>query len=153
MICLGNICRSPMAEGILKDKLKQHNLDDKVFVDSCGFESACLGMPPHRLAIQTAKNHGINIENQHQRLFCVDDFDTFDKIYVMDYGNYRSVKYMARNDEDMKKVDYLLNVVYPDKNQHVPDPYGGTEKNYEYAFKLIDKACNAIIEFIKLESL
>ena len=153
MICLGNICRSPMAEGVLQHKLKEYNLDNKVYVDSCGFEQSCLGRQPHRLAIQTAKKHGINIENQRQRLFSVDDFDNFDKIYVMDYGNYRSVKYMARNDEDMNKVDYLLNVVYPGSNQPVPDPYGGVEGNYEHAFQLINTACDGIIEFIKLKNL
>lgn len=149
MVCLGNICRSPMAEGVLQQKLKEHNLENTVYVDSCGFDSYCLGNPPHYLSIQTAKNHGINIENQRQRLFSTEDFDVFDKIYVMDNRNYQDVKRMARNAQDMNKVDFILNAVYPNKNQHVPDPYGGTEKSYEYAFQLINTACEAIVEEVK----
>ncbi len=149
MICLGNICRSPMAEGILQHKLQEYNLEDTVHVDSCGFESYHFGEPPYHMAIQTAKKHGIDIAGQRQRLFSTEDFDLFDKIYVMDSGNYQSVKRMARNAEDMEKVDYLLNVVHPGKNQHVPDPWGGTEKDFEYAFQLIDAACNLIVERIK----
>jgi len=145
MVCLGNICRSPMAEGILQQKLKEHQLDNIVQVDSCGFDRNRQGDPPFYMAIQTAKKHGINIENQQQRLFTPADFEHFDKIYVMDGNNYRLVKNMARNDGDMKKVDYLLNVVYPNENRHVPDPWNGTEKNYEHAFRLIETACEAIV--------
>ena len=146
MVCLGNICRSPMAEGILLQKLKKHHLDKTVQVDSCGFERQHLGEQPFYMAVRTAKKHGIDIENQRQRLFSPNDFDVFDKIYVMDSNNYRLVKKMSRKDEDMNKVDYLLNVVYPNQNRYVPDPWGGTEKDYEYAFQLIDTACDAIVE-------
>jgi len=145
MVCLGNICRSPMAEGILQQKLKEHHLDKIVQVDSCGFDRYHRGEPPFYMAIQTAKKHGINIENQQQRLFIPEDFDRFDKIYVMDSNNYRLVKNMSRDNEDMKKVDYLLNLVHPNENRPVPDPWNGTEKDYEHAFQLIDTACDVII--------
>jgi len=149
MVCLGNICRSPMAEGILQQKLKEHNLNKSVYVDSCGFDRYHQGDPPFHMAIQTAKNHGINIENQRQRLFTTNDFDDFDKIYIMDSNNYRLVKNMSRNDEDMKKVDYLLNLVHPNENRHVPDPWGGTHKDYEHAFQLINTACDEIIRMLE----
>jgi protein-tyrosine phosphatase len=152
MVCLGNICRSPMAEGILQQKLKEHHLDKTIQVDSCGFDRYRQGDPPFYMAIQTAKKHGINIENQKQRLLTPDDFDCFDKIYIMDSNNYRLVKNLARNDDDMKKVDYLLNVVYPNENRHVPDPWNGTEKNYEHAFQLIEMACEKIVEWINKKS-
>jgi protein-tyrosine phosphatase len=98
------------------------------------------------MAVNTAQKHGIHIKNQRQRLFLSEDFDDFDRIYVMDSGNYRLVKNMSRRDEDMNKVDYLLNKVHPNLNLYVPDPWGGTEKDYEYAFELIDSACDAIVK-------
>ena len=151
MICLGNICRSPMAEGVLRKKLEDNNLDKWVEVDSCGFESCHLGESPYYLAVRTARRHGVSIENQRQRVFSVKDFDEFDKIYVMDNGNYRNVERYARTQEDMKKVDYLLNEVYPHSNKIVPDPWGGTEQDFEYAFNLIEKACEAIVMGMKNE--
>ncbi|MDR0604481.1 MAG: low molecular weight phosphotyrosine protein phosphatase, partial [Bacteroidales bacterium] len=149
MICQGNICRSPMAEGILQKKLQEHHLDETVKVDSCGFDMCHQEKPPHPLSIQTAKKYGIDIEHQRQRLFSSDDFDTFDRIYVMDKMNYSYVERYARNAEDMRKVDYIRNMVYPQINQSVPDPWCGTVKDFEYAFQLIDEACNIIVEKIK----
>jgi protein-tyrosine phosphatase len=142
-----------MAEGILQKKLEDHHIDKFVSVDSCGFESFHLDDPPYYMAAKTAKNHGIDIEHQRQRLFSSDDFDIFDKIYVMDSQNYQHVKQEARTDEDMNKVDYLRNLVHPGKNQHVPDPWGGKDKDYEHAFQLIDEACDILIEKIKNENL
>jgi protein-tyrosine phosphatase len=142
-----------MAEGILQKKLKENHLDETVKVDSCGFDMSRQGEPPHPLAIQTAKKHGIDIEHQRQRLFSSDDFDAFDRIYVMDKMNYRYVEQKARNAEDMRKVNYIRNMVYPQINQSVPDPWCGTEKDYEHAFQLIDEACNIIVEKIKNNTL
>jgi len=146
MVCLGNICRSPMAEGVLRKKLIDNRID-WVQVDSCGFVGS--GEPPHPMAVQTAKKHGIFIENQRQRRFFARDFELFDKIYVMDSGNYQDVKDVARNEDDMQKVDYLLNEVFPGSNKRVPDPYGGTECDYKHAFSLIEQACEAIVEKLK----
>lgn len=153
MVCLGNICRSPMAEGVLQKKLIENNLDNHIFVDSCGFEPYHLGEHPHSMAIQTAKNHGIDISRQQQRLFEEEDFDNFDKIYVMDNRNYQDVKKRSRNEKDMQKVDFLRNVISPKSNKHVPDPWGGTMDDYEYAFQLIDEACEGIIKRIEYKSL
>jgi len=152
MICLGNICRSPMAEGVLRQKLEENHLNGEVFVDSCGFEPYHLGEHPHSMAIKTAKTHGIDISRQRQRLFSVEDFDDFDRIFVMDSGNYRDVQRMSRNENDMQKVDYLRNVVEPRSNKHVPDPWGCSHEDYEYAFVLIDEACEGIIKRIKFNT-
>ena len=153
MICLGNICRSPMAEGVLQKKLDDNHLSGEFTVDSCGFEPYHLGEHPHSMATKTAQKHGIDISRQRQRLFSVEDFDNFDRIYVMDAGNYRDVQKMSRCDEDMQKVDYLRNVVHPKSNKRVPDPWGGTYEDYEYAFRLIDEACDGIIQRIKYNTL
>ena len=153
MICLGNICRSPMAEGILQKKLENNHLSGAFIVDSCGFEPYHLGERPHSMAIETAQKHGIDIHQQRQRLFSVEDFDNFDRIYVMDGGNYQNVQRMSRCEEDMQKVDYLYNVVHPKSNKRVPDPWGGSYEDYEYAFQLIDQACDAIIARIKRKTL
>jgi protein-tyrosine phosphatase len=153
MVCQGNICRSPMAEGILQKKLKDNHLDETVWVDSCGFDTFHKGEPPYYMAVQTAKKHGIDIEHQRQRLFSSDDFDTFDKIYIMDDRNYLYVQQMTRNTEDMNRVDYIRNVIHPSENQPVPDPWGGTEEDFEHAFQLIDEACDYIIKKIKNKTL
>jgi protein-tyrosine phosphatase len=142
-----------MAEGILQKKLEENNLISSTTVDSCGFEACHLGEQPHAMAVQTAKNHGIDISRQRQRLFETEDFDRFDKIYVMDAGNYRDVEKKARTEKDMQKVDYLRNVVSPKSNRRVPDPWGGTMKNYEDAFQLIDEACEGIIKRIQYKAL
>lgn len=143
MVCLGNICRSPMAEGVMQ-QLAMDNDMPWIMVDSCGFEPYHLGDVPDRRAISTCKKHQIDISEQRQRLFKVSDFDMFDHIFVMDSNNYRDVQRMARNDNDMKKVDYLLNLVYPNSNKAVPDPYYGSEMDFEKAFILIEKACKEI---------
>jgi protein-tyrosine phosphatase len=148
MVCLGNICRSPMAEGVLKAALDQRYVKHQVMVDSCGFEAFHLGERPHSMAIATAQRHGVDISQQRQRLFEPADFDRFDRIYVMDNGNYAQVRAMSRTAEDMQKVDYLMNVIHPGSNRIVPDPWGGTGKDYEYSFSLIEQACQKIVAML-----
>lgn len=153
MICLGNICRSPMAEGVLKHYLQNLNIDHLHHVDSCGFEPCHLGEKPHYKAINVAQKHGVDISNQRQRLFKVEDFDVFDKIFVMDNGNYNSVRSFARSMEDMQKVDFLYNIVKPKQNIIVPDPWGGTEADFEHSFEMIDQACKILANNLKINSL
>lgn len=104
MVCLGNICRSPMAEGIMKAKIEKYKLDAEV--DSAGFEPYHTGDAPDFRAIRVMKQHGIDISGQRSRLFRISDFDYFDRIYVMDSGNFKDVKSVSKNDVQMKKVDY-----------------------------------------------
>lgn len=147
MVCLGNICRSPIAEGILRQKALDASLNDLI-VDSCGFERYHLGDPPDERASKVCKNHNIDISELRQRLFRQNDFDTFDRIYVMDSNNYSDVQRMTRNADDLKKVDYILNTIYPGSNKPVPDPYYGTVENYEAVYDMLDKACDAILNGI-----
>ncbi len=145
-VCLGNICRSPLAEGILKQKLKEKNLIAEV--ESAGFESYHINEPPDPRAINQAEKHGIDISKNKCCLFTTEDFDRFDVIYVMDSSNYRDVQYFSRHDEDMEKVKYLLSVI-DGKNKAVPDPYYGGESGFENVFDLINEACDKIIDLIK----
>ena len=119
MVCLGNICRSPLAEGILKSKTK--NLE----IDSAGTAGYHIGKKPDIRSIDIAKKHDIDLTSQRARQFSTRDFDDFEKIYVMDNDNYSKIISLARNQEDMDKVDLILNEIYPNEFQSVPDPYYG----------------------------
>lgn len=144
MVCLGNICRSPMAEGMLACKLRSHHFP--VEVDSAGFEHINVGMSPDLRASVTMENHGYDIRHIRSRLFTTEDFDAFDKIYVMDDNNYRSVLRFARNEKDKAKVEYLMNEVFPHSNQAIADPYYGGIHGFETTFHMIDQATDKIVE-------
>ncbi len=144
MVCLGNICRSPLAEGILQHKAKQHGLN--WMVDSAGTAGYHINEPPHRLSQKVSKMNGIDISNLRGRQFVKEDMNNFNKIYVMDEENYAEVKNISRNFWNEEKVDLLLNELYPNENRSVPDPWYGAEEGYHKVFELIDKACDAIIK-------
>jgi protein-tyrosine phosphatase len=140
MVCLGNICRSPLAEGILASKLPNEHF----IVDSAGKGNWHIGNPPDFRSIAAAKKKGISISNQKCRQIIISDFSTFDYIYVMDQSNYQDVIQLAENSEQQSKVKLLLNELYPAENKAVPDPYYGDEKDFDAVYDLIDKACNVI---------
>ena len=142
-VCTGNICRSPLAEGILKHKLTQLKLP--VEVDSCGFEAFHAGDNPDDRARAVALKRGIDISSHFARLFSVKDFDSFDKIYVMDSSHYNNVMRKARNESDRKKVDYIMNVLYPGRNLPVQDPWYGTIHDFEKVYCQLDDACESIV--------
>lgn len=146
MVCLGNICRSPLAEGIMRKKLQDNNISGKV--DSCGFEPFHVGDMPDRRSMQVARQHGTNISEHRGQLFRQSFFDDFDRIYVMDSRNYRDVASMARTSDDLKKVDYILNELHPGSNMPVPDPYYGGQDGFEKTRELLDQATDKIIESI-----
>jgi protein-tyrosine phosphatase len=131
MVCLGNICRSPLAEGILQSKVN-NNL---FFVDSAGTAAYHVGKLPDERSIDVASNYGIDITHQKARKFTVKDFDTFDIIYVMDASNYQNVLLIARNNTDVQKVKMILNETHPDKNASVPDPYYGGSTGFENVYR------------------
>src|SRR5262249_11210436 len=132
MVCLGNICRSPMAEGILYDKVKKAGLNWKV--DSAGTNGYHINERPHRLSQKVAKMNGIDISQQLSREFVKEDFDRFDKIYAMASDVIDEMKYIAGNKFDRSKVDLLLNELYPGENADIPDPWFGTEPGYHQVF-------------------
>jgi protein-tyrosine phosphatase len=146
MVCLGNICRSPLAEGILKSKL-----NNNFIVDSAGTANYHSGSSPDPRSIAVARKYGLNISNLRGRQFTVRDFDTFDFIYVMDDSNYNNVAKLARNAEDLAKVDFILNEVYPNKNFDVPDPYYGGDDGFENIYTMLNEACTKIANNLILE--
>jgi len=140
MVCLGNICRSPLAEGILKSKLPESDFE----VDSAGTSNYHIGEAPDVRSIAVAKKYGIDITAQKGRQFTETDFDTFDHIYVMDESNFKNVTKLARNDKDLKKVKMILDEIYPNQSYSVPDPYTGGIQGFESTFKMLDEACGQI---------
>lgn len=139
MVCLGNICRSPLAEGILKSKVDQNEIE----VDSAGTAGFHIGKKPDSRSIAVAQKHGLNINNQRCRKFSRQDFNDYNFIYAMDRSNYRNIISLAKNEKDIKKVKLLLDEINIDIKE-VPDPYYDTEDGFDQVFTLIDKACDAI---------
>ena len=149
-MCTGNICRSPLAEGILREKLKKHKIPAEV--DSCGFESFHAGDPPDPRALEVARKRGIDLSSHRARLFKILDFDTFDHIYAMDSSHYKNIMRLARNESDRSKVDFVLNVVHPGQNLDVQDPWYHNIKAFEEVFIQLDEACNRIVDIIGHDS-
>jgi protein-tyrosine phosphatase len=146
-VCTGNICRSPLAEGILKDKLKKRNILAEV--DSAGLEDFHVGDPPDERASVVARKHGIEITGHRGRLFVKEDFDHYDKIYIMDSFHYMALSDMSRNDDDLKKVDYIMNAVEPGKNIAVQDPWYDGMNAFERVYEQLDHACEKIAIWIR----
>lgn len=149
MVCLGNICRSPLAEGILKKKIKDANLN--VEVASAGFVSYHQGDPADRRATSIAAQFGVDLSKHKASIFTKKCFDLFDYIYVMDEANLNDVLSLSRDKEDHKKVDFIMNELYPGENRIVPDPYYGEAEDFVHVYKMLDIACDAILEKIKRE--
>ncbi len=139
MVCLGNICRSPLAEGILQSKVDS----DSVFVDSAGTAGYHVGNPPDKRSIAVARKYGLNITHQKCRKFSEQDFLEFDHIYVMDRSNFSDVASLAKNQEEASKVKLLLSEVELGIKE-VPDPYYGGDDGFENVYQMIDRACEAI---------
>lgn len=147
MVCLGNICRSPLAEGILRDKAMNEGIT--VIVDSCGTSGYHIGEHPDPRSVENAKVNGIDISDLVARKFRIEDFDEFDKIYVMDSSNYSDVIALTKSDKDKEKVDLILNMAFPKSNKNVPDPYFGGEQGFQKVYQLLDEACEKIIEELR----
>lgn len=145
MVCLGNICRSPLAEGILQSKLSSESF----FVDSAGTGDWHIGSLPDKRSIAVAKKYNIDLTTQRARQFKISDFETFDRIYVMDKSNYENVIKLAPNNETKNKVKLILNEIKPGQNAEVPDPYFGGEDGFENVYRLLDEACNVIAKDLK----
>ena len=139
MVCLGNICRSPLAEGILKSKLAE----DRFRVDSAGTAGYHIGHSPDPRSIEIAAKNGIDISNQKARKFIAEDFRKFDKIFVMDRSNLANVNQLAVSEQDKSKVALLI------ENDEVPDPYYGNQDGFKKVFDLIDQACEQHVDQLK----
>ena len=147
MVCLGNICRSPLADGLLLRKIKEQGLD--IEVDSAGTANYHIGKAPDSRMIRTAAAHGTPIDFLRARQFTHSDFENFDLILVMDPSNFQNVLRLAKNHKEKQKVKYLLDFLYPNQNQSVPDPYYGTQADFEAVYDLLDKATDALIQYLK----
>lgn len=142
MVCLGNICRSPMAHGILESKLHS----DQFFVDSAGTANYHIGEAPDRRSIAVAKAHGIDISQQRGQQFKASFFDAFDLIYVMDRYNYEDVIRLARTEQDRNKVKLILEEDESSTLGEVPDPYYGDQSGFEYVFRVLNQVCDKIAQ-------
>jgi protein-tyrosine phosphatase len=143
MVCLGNICRSPLAEGILKHKAEKAGLDWQV--DSAGTNGYHIGEAPHRFSQKVAKLNGIDICEQRARQFVKEDLDRYDKIYAMADDVVDDIRNIARDKFDSSKVDLFMNELHTGKNYSVPDPWYGPEPGFHEVYNLIDEVCDAII--------
>lgn len=142
MVCLGNICRSPLAEGILASKLPK----DKFQIDSAGTGNYHIGKLPDHRSIATAQKKGLDITNQKARQFSGKDFDEFDYIFVMDSSNYDTVIELAKNDVQRNKVRLILEDLFPGENVDVPDPYFGLQNGFETVYEMLDETCAIIAQ-------
>lgn len=142
MVCLGNICRSPLAEGILKSKVDS----SKFFIDSAGMGDYHVGEIPDKRSIQVAGENQMDITDQRARQFKMEDFDEFDWIYAMDNHNYRRLLALGKTEAHQAKVKIILNEVFPDENLDVPDPYYESVFAFRNVYKMLDEACDKIAE-------
>ena len=140
MVCLGNICRSPLAEGLLKSKLDAK----KYLVESAGTGDWHIGQQPDPRSIAVAKKNSLDITQQRGRQFKASDFKEFDHIFVMDISNKNDVLDMASSEEEKKKVHLILDELFPNENVDVPDPYQGSERGFDNVYEMLDKATDVI---------
>ena len=142
MVCLGNICRSPLAHGIMQSKLSE----DHYYVDSAGTATYHIGNAPDKRSIAVAKQNDLDISTQSARQFKVSDFDAFDYIYAMDESNYSDIINIARNSDDIEKVKLFLEANPSIQNKNMPDPYYGGSDGFEYVFNLINETCDVLVK-------
>jgi protein-tyrosine phosphatase len=141
-VCLGNICRSPVAEGIMLHLNQTLQLGHEI--DSAGTAGYHIGDPPDPRTIENALKHGIDLRALRARRFSVQDFEYFDSIYVMDRNNLRDVLRLSKSDKHRSKVSLLLDLLQAGSAQEVPDPYYGSEQDFEEVFQLVYQACSLI---------
>jgi protein-tyrosine phosphatase len=147
MVCLGNICRSPLAEGILKHKAHENNL--RIEVDSAGTAAYHVGNLPDERSIEVARKYGIDLTNQRARQFRLQDFEEFDVIYAMDSENYNNILKLASSTSDESKVKLILNEIEPNSNSSVPDPYYDGDEGFENVYQMLNLACKEIVLRLK----
>ena len=144
MVCLGNICRSPLAEGILQHKVNEAGLSWKV--ESAGTNSYHIGEPPHHLSQKVAQLNGINICDQRARRFKPSDLEEYDLLYAMSKDVIDDMKSMAGNNWQQEKVKLLMDELHPGQQKDVPDPWYGPEPGYHEVYKMIEAACDKILK-------
>ena len=144
MVCLGNICRSPMAEGIVREEFSKQGID--VQIDSAGTAAYHVGEGADARAQAELRKHGIDISDERAQKFIPSFFDEYDMIYAMDEYNYADILSQARTKEDTQKVDMLMNLVELGKNISVPDPYYGGSEGFTKVYKMIKLAAEELVD-------
>ena len=145
MVCLGNICRSPLAEGILESKLSPEHFT----VDSAGTGNYHIGKKPDSRSIEIAKVKGLDISHQKAKQFTVQDYNDYDYIFAMDKSNYQNILALAPNEKSKEKVKLILNELFENENTDVPDPYFGLENGFEIVYDMLDEVCDTIATNLK----
>lgn len=148
MVCLGNICRSPMAEGIMWQKIEEYGLDAEV--NSCGTASYHIGEAPDHRGIQTLHNYDIDISQHQGQQFAISDFDAYDLIFAMDTSNYANLLAKSRSQKDKKKIKLLMDETHPGQQKIVPDPYYGGLEDFEETFELVNGACEHLAKKLSI---
>jgi protein-tyrosine phosphatase len=144
-VCLGNICRSPVGEGIALHLIREYQLEQQFQIDSAGTAGYHINQAPDPRTVANAHRYGVDLTSLRARQLKPTDLNYFDRIYVMDRSNYDDVVAMTQTREQIRKIDYLLNLIEPGKNLPVPDPYYGQEKDFEKVFQLIHSACRKML--------
>lgn len=142
MVCLGNICRSPLAEGILSSKLPK----ERFYIDSAGTGNWHEGESPDVRSIAIARKKDIDISKQKAKHFTAKTFEDYDHIFVMDRSNLKNVLALAPNEKAKEKVQMILDTQFPNEQKEVPDPYYGTEKDFEQVYDMLDEVCNLLVQ-------
>ena len=145
MVCLGNICRSPLAEGILESKLSPEHFT----VDSAGTGNYHIGKKPDSRSIEIAKVKGLDISHQKAKQFTAQDYYDYDYIFAMDKSNYQNILELAPNEKSKEKVKLILNELFENENTDVPDPYFGLENGFEIVYDMLDEVCDTIATNLK----
>lgn len=146
-VCLGNICRSPIAEGVMRSYVEQYHLNWEIA--SAGTESSHIGSAPHRHSQKVCLQHGVDISGQRARKFTKELYDRFDKVYAMSDDVYDKVLEIIGADADSSKLQLFLNELMPGSNASVPDPWYGDEAGYKPVYEMIDKTCREILKRYK----
>lgn len=144
MVCLGNICRSPLAEGILRKKALERGL--ALDIDSAGTSDFHVGDSPDKRTIDNALSHDVDLRNLRGRQFTQEDYQKFDRIFAMDTQNLEDIHALAPDAHSAAKAELLLNLVYPGRDVSVPDPYYGGPDGFEKVFQLVATACDKLVD-------
>ena len=149
MVCLGNICRSPLADGLLAQKIMNENLNHNV--DSAGTCDHHIGQSPDARMTKTAENFGLSLSHLRAREFTAADFDEFDRVYAMDKSNYQNIISLSRNQSDINKVRMILDENHPNQDMEVPDPYYGGKEGFLNVYSMLDEATDCIMNELRIK--
>jgi protein-tyrosine phosphatase len=148
-VCLGNICRSPLADGVLAHKLQAAGLAETVTVDSCGTGGYHVGAPPHHESIRVAEQHGVPLAHLRARQVAIGDFDTFDRLVAMDRQNYQDLLALEATGQMHDKVSLFMSYVPGATSPDVPDPYFGGPEGFDAVYAMVDAGCETLVAEIR----